>query len=69
MILLVKDSKLKKKKKDSKLLHGTIEWEWLKELGSLIFKYLYLHVEEQALRLFPVWGYYKVDIKNCQVFL
>lgn len=52
MILLVKDSKLKKKKKDSKLLHGTIEWEWLKELGSLIFKYLYLHVEELRHREF-----------------
>ena len=26
---------------------------------------IYLHVEELALRLFPVWGYYKVDIKNC----
>ena len=38
--------------KDSKLLHGTKEWEWLKELGSLIFKYLYLHIEKLRHREF-----------------
>ena len=31
----------------------------------VLLQSIYLCVEEQVLRLFPVWGYYKVDIKNC----